>query len=425
MSALDTALARFGPLVDDRTGIIRSVRLVKATPDDPAVFTAYAEPCDTVPLAGIAAANRGAACSPSRDRALVRACGESIERYCSAFVDDDQCVLASAADLTAAGQRYVPVDALYPFGPAALLAGFPYQPVGDKAIRWVRGTSAITGDPVLVPASCVYVPYLFDSKVEPFTHMPISTGLAASWSVPSAIDKGALEILERDALMTVWYQRIPVPRIDPASCRGRSAAIDTMLDAQVPGGPTWHLSLLTLDVAVPIIAACLVDPAGPPRTSFGIAADPDPVRAMQLALEEAALTRVLLNQGALAQIDGEPVTDGVRTLRDHLYIHAASRTLRSRLGFLLDDGPLLDLAVVQARFSSTPPLLERLAGAAFEVVYVDITTDDVADAGLRVVRTVIPGTQPLDNDHRYRYLGGRRLRDVPADRLNPDPHPFP
>lgn len=428
------ALAAFAPLVDERTGLIRSVEVLRLDLRDPEVYMASAEPCDTIPLTGIAAANRGAACSTTPERAIVRACGESIERYCSAFFDPRALRFASEEELSALGERFVSVHDVYPFAEWQYESkGFPYEHVGNRRLRWVPGTSAHTGDTVWLPASCVYVPYLFDSAVEPFTHMPISTGLAAGPTLDACIDKGILEILERDALMLVWYGRIPVVRIDVSSCRGRSAAVDQLLAAQRPGGPTWYLSLLTLDVDVPVIGAVLIDPAARPLTSFGISADCDPERALLLALEEAALTRVLLHRSDELK-DPDYVHESYETLRGHLLAHASSAVLRKRLRFITDDGPLIGFDELVARERAKETTLERRVRAhGSEPVWVDVTTDDVADFSLRVARTIIAGMQPLDNDHRYRYLGGRRLLSVPRHfggavtlaELNPDPHPFP
>jgi ribosomal protein S12 methylthiotransferase accessory factor YcaO len=80
--------------------------------------------------------------------------------------------------------------------------------------------------------------------------------------------------------------------------------------------------------------------------------------------------------------------------------------------------------LVEGERGKTPVALHhQVTAAGFEIVWAEVTTPDVTDFDFRVVRTVIPGMQPLDNDHRYRYLGGRRLPRVKE--LNPDPHPFP
>lgn len=426
------ALAHFIPLVDEKVGIVRSVELLKISENDPAVYLAHAEPCDTMPLAAIRAANRGAACAASADRAILRACGESVERYCSAFFSLDDLLLASAHDLEACGLRCVPTAAFYPFARSQYDdEAFPFERASaDSKIRWVTAQSA-SGEEVLVPASCVYVPYLFQSDVEPFTHMPISTGLAAGPSRESCVEKGICEIIERDALMIVWYARLPVPRINVAGSFGVSAEIDALLGSIRTGRTEWFLNWLTLDIDVPVISAMLIDRGDRPLTSFGIAAAPDPATALRGAIEEALLTRTLINRcdevvrGARASV-GE-----LRTLRDHLLAHALSGELRSRMAFLTDDGPCIDFDDVCARSFVTP--WEACNAAGLEPLSVEVTTGDVAEMEIRVVRTLIPGMQPLDNDHRFRYLGGERLRSVPKrfgcqlspPDFNPDPHPFP
>ena len=432
MSAQEAAaLARFRGLVDARTGVIRTVDLLRITERDPRVFMAHADPCDTTPLFGIEASNRGVACSATPERAIIRACGESVERYCSAVFDTDAMPLATYEDIVAGGDRAVAVQDLYPFDDAQRDdPAFPYDDPRGRELRWVRGHVWHGSEEVWVPASCVYVPYRFDREVEPFTHMPISTGLAAGPDPEWCVRKGVLEILERDALMIVWYARLAVPRIDPESCRGVSPTCDALLDAIWAQRSRWELNLLTVDVAVPIVSAAIVDPDGPqPLTSFGIAADPDPARALMLAMEEALLTRVLVNRSELSDDAG---AQPIRTLRDHLLVHAASRDLRERMRFLTTDGPSIDFAEIAGRLPQGD-LAERVADAGFEVIWHDVTSPDVAEHGLCTTRALMAGAQPLDNDHRFRHLGGRRLLDVPRalghpvsmHELNPDPHPFP
>ena len=72
----------------------------------------------------------------------------------------------------------------------------------------------------------------------------------------------------------------------------------------------------------------------------------------------------------------------------------------------------------------------RIAATGHRPLLCELTTPDVAELGLAVVRAVVPGYHPLVSGHRYRALGGRRLREVPR-RLgyragdNPLPHPYP
>ena len=77
----------------------------------------------------------------------------------------------------------------------------------------------------------------------------------------------------------------------------------------------------------------------------------------------------------------------------------------------------------------------RIAATGHRPLLCELTTPDVAELGLTVVRAVVPGYHPLVCGHRHRALGGRRLWEVPqrlghpgisAQRNdNPLPHPYP
>jgi len=81
-------------------------------------------------------------------------------------------------------------------------------------------------------------------------------------------------------------------------------------------------------------------------------------------------------------------------------------------------------------------VLSILDKRGFDVLVVDLTTPDVRELGLHVVRVLIPGLQPLHGDHCYPFLGGKRLYEVPCrlglrnnplreDKVFKLPHPFP
>jgi ribosomal protein S12 methylthiotransferase accessory factor len=76
-----------------------------------------------------------------------------------------------------------------------------------------------------------------------------------------------------------------------------------------------------------------------------------------------------------------------------------------------------------------------LREAGCRPVFVDVTTEDVADYGLKVVRTLATGLQPMHFGYAQERLGGRRLFDLPCRmglasgpraeaELNPCPHPL-
>ena len=87
--------------------------------------------------------------------------------------------------------------------------------------------------------------------------------------------------------------------------------------------------------------------------------------------------------------------------------------------------PLDELAVV----------LRSLQRRSLDAIVVDLTLPEIASAGLRVVRAIVPGLIPLTFGQRFVAKGGARLYHVPVsvgyratafreDELNPAPHPF-
>jgi ribosomal protein S12 methylthiotransferase accessory factor len=64
---------------------------------------------------------------------------------------------------------------------------------------------------------------------------------------------------------------------------------------------------------------------------------------------------------------------------------------------------------------------------------VDLSTDEAVRSGIRIVRVIIPGLQPLSFRYRARFLGHPRLYELPRkmgfpvlteDELNDFPQPF-
>jgi ribosomal protein S12 methylthiotransferase accessory factor len=129
----------------------------------------------------------------------------------------------------------------------------------------------------------------------------------------------------------------------------------------------------------------------------------------------------------------------VKSLEDHSAFFSPLARL-AELGFLLDRAtprPLdyarnLDRGNADANLAIT---VETLTRAGCRVAHVDLTTDDVAPYGIRVVRTLATGLQPIHFGYGEERLGGRRLYEVPRalgytsdvrteDDLNPCPHPI-
>ena len=172
-----------------------------------------------------------------------------------------------------------------------------------------------------------------------------------------------------------------------------------------------------------------------PAIAVAAATHPDPVVAVRKSLEELAHTRKyaaqVMDYLPPVPVDlagGHPQVDGQRA---HLRFYcpqeaksAASFLWSSELRIHLDE-------VARPADDELSALVAAVAATGQEVVAVELTSPDIADLGLHVVRVIVPGFHPLQMGHSNRCLGGDRLAaDLwvagrGPDDDNPYPHPFP
>ncbi|MFD7654142.1 YcaO-like family protein [Actinosynnema sp. NPDC059797] len=422
-------------LVDPLTGIVRRLVDVAPVPGVPRRYRAVtAEVADARRL-GTWPADRVSLGTTfgDVDAARAAAVGEAVERYCGNRVPPGLRT-ATAAELRAEGARHfgpddLPFFADWQYGQP----GFPYRPFTDDVpIAWAEGEEG--GEPCLLPASWVHLNYHSGARRrEPRLHHLNYAGIATGVSAEDAFTRALLELVERDALERWWHLGAPTTGI----------AVDDVpgLAAELAGCPLEvHLVELPTEHPVSCVAAVVVDPATG-IVAGGGAARFDPAEACTKAVLEAVHTWVF-TQGLL-EPDGwvfQAVEAGV--LAEGLYLdHRPDRSYRDAAGErcsrVRDLGAQVQVwldprvrAELLHRFtepSRTTSLAVRgdladlrasLAGE--RVVTVDLTTPDVAEAGLRVVRVCATGLVP-NAPAAFRYLGLPRWGDTSTLLLDPPP----
>jgi ribosomal protein S12 methylthiotransferase accessory factor len=432
------SLARASRLVSARTGVIAEVVFNEVGPEEPDVFWAQSRPADLHPLAGRPALNFGNATAFEAGRAVMKAVGESVERYCAALYDDEELVFASYEDcgLPAADPRSFALfsDEQY------AAPGFPFAAFTTRTpVNWVAGHSLSDNAPRWVPATFVYIPYDRPAAEPPLKDL-ISTGLACGPTRAHATLKAVCEAVERDAYSIVWHNRLRRPHLDLD--RARDPRIRQVVSALRRSPQTIHAVLLTLDIPLTSVLVVMTRADAPPYTVVASGCDLSPRNALLLALEEACLASIGMGRAAAA---GSYAPDedyaSVTSMHMHGMAHALDPRLRSSVEFLTDPDGLVDVDDLPDPSTGDPVddlgrAVDALRGRATDAIAVDVTTPDIDAAGFKVVRVVVPNLQPMDIDHGSRHLGGHRLYEVPyalglserptqAADLNPAPHPFP
>jgi ribosomal protein S12 methylthiotransferase accessory factor len=438
---LTDALQAAKKLISKRTGIISTVEFVNLASNEPSFYMVQSTPASNTVLNGMETMSQGNAASIDPKRAIMKAVGESIERYCPAHFKYEDFVLASYNDLDC--------EAVQP-GDFALFSekqyaepDFPFTRLTDTTpLRWVSAYSITHDQPILVPASFVHIPYRFDPLHETPSHNPISTGLACGSNLAPAICKGIQEVIERDAFMIMWQNQLPCSEIDLSTVN--DPFIQSMLNELKVLPAECQAYLLPSDIEVPVIMVLLRGTSDQfPHSVVGVSADLNPNKALILALEEVGLGWVGMGRYTFSEKIYKPAKDyqNINTVILHGIAHAMDPTLGKSLEFLNPTGKQISIQDIKNIYdenmvNNIRNLVSKLDEKGLNVIVKELTTVDVDEVGFKVTRVVIPGMQPLDVNHSRRYLGGTRLYEVPCqmglrsrplteEEVNPYPHIFP
>ena len=424
--------------VDDRTGLIRWVFDIPIEPGEPKVFNASVKMADTARYHAQPCYDNNGGSGLTSEQARNSAIGEGLERYCCSVYDPGDLICGSVQELSRDHDLCRPGDFAL-FHPEQT-GKFP-RPADDTPVAWTWGWSLIRNRPTLVPASLVYVPYFpcFREQGEQVAGPGVSTGLACARSLDQAVLKGIFECVERDAFMIVWMNRLRIPRVEIESHPYLQRLYQERLRRE---GLQYVLLRTTSDIPIPSFLCLLIDDRrSPPMISAGGASSLDPVAAAAKAMTEAVQTHEwvkFLGRGN-RRFQFAPDFGDIREFENHVELYGYGDMMHA-LDFLLDDA---NGTVSNWENGATGDLrqdldktLSLMAAMNLETIAVDLTTPDVAECGFRVTRALVPELQPLDADYLHRFLGGRRLYEVPqrmgfTDRvttiesLNPYPHPYP
>ena len=435
-TALDDSLRRLDESVSPLVGIVGPVTHTTWTDDESSLVHVACRLASGLRTIGERTVEYGGGVAPKADRARAAAIGEALERYSGAFVPGERLRRTTATEL---GPAAVSPERFALFHPRQHdLPGFPFVPfTRDLRLHFVDGWSLADGGPTWLPAQLVYL-----RSPDPPTSaigFPTSNGLACGATLDEAVLAGLLELVERDAVMLAWNNRLSLPRLDWTEDPDLVA-----LDRRFFRRSGLEYSVLdgSVFLGIPVAIAVVHGPPGE-RTALAIGAGcaPTVAAAWLKALSEAFGVRRWLRAHTL--IDPERTIDDpfeIASFDDHMLFYASHQ--HARLAEFLDGSPETTATQAVVPLTATTPrrlveeVVERLAEHHVTAYAVDVTSPDVRSLGVRVARVVCPELCALDVSHGARYLGGRRLyhaaheaglasRPLPPTELNPLPHPFP
>ncbi|WP_194847305.1 YcaO-like family protein [Candidatus Neptunochlamydia vexilliferae] len=385
----------------------------------PPLFSYFAYSSNTKPLTGWKNFGETGGVAPDRPIALAKALGEAVERYCSAIYRKKDLPLTSVrkASFKCASPELWDLYTEEQFEQES----FPFVPFNeDTIVRWTPAFDLVKGFMIYIPAQSVYVPYYAFSQEDPerLLGQSISTGLACHETFIKGAISGICEVVERDALMITWQAGISPPKIDLTTIPQHLKNL-----VKISKGLTGMIDIfdITLDNGIPTFLSAYRSSLKT-ETAFCMAAAtaPAPEEALRKSLEELVHTRrysqiLFQTHPPLSQETIE--TKNIRSKEEHLRFWADHGNM--------DKASFLFQSEVCRSFCDVPSiatgqdhkdliaLVKAISKTGHTVFIADITSPDIQNLGLYVIRAVIPGYQPLQMGHSYRALGGSRLWTVP------------
>ncbi len=368
----------------------------------------------------------GTALTPKK--ALMKALGESIERYCLSICNYADLITASQENIR---KKAIDIFKFSNFSPDQLKdKNFKiYRFNGKSKIRWINGYSLKDNKEVLIPAQLIYVPYKFD-KEEPVIRDPITTGAAASTSLGGAIYRGICEIIERDSFMIFYLNNLSGETIDLVHTSSKLKKMRNICKR-------YHLDLkvvdITTDLGIPSMMGIIIDKTGlGPAISIGLSSDLDPVIAAISAAEEAFHGRPWIRSEMIKQNPNRNVNSQVGR-----GLYWSNPEMLKKCEFLFNNEKK---KILKQKYKEKyiPEKLKKILFTLlqkfdYDVYYSEVTTPEIIDSSFRVVKVIIPNLHPLFLDEDFPYLWGKRLFEVPKILgykknneviLNKIPHPF-
>lgn len=386
------------------------------------------------------------------DAARAAAIGEAFERYSGNYVPELELTRSSFEALRHAGVAAIDPRSSWAFvADQGLLVHerFSAPDAGDP-IEWTTMIDSRSGENVAVPAALVYLNYYRSRPDERREHPVMLPGIAAGTTVSAAASAASLEILERDATTLWWIGGAPAVRLVlPDVLTELIQSTDPnrfQYDAYLlrSFGPQSDVHVVAFiltdlqDASLQIGFAC--------RQSIDAAVLKAAAEAWQLRRLNQAIADCgswIWKQGpdgrrpmpllpddeiekARGSCNEAPISRLTQLVHNLQYFTSLERQHEALVAVADRTSGSLHTDELQNSTSSTP-VAEVLAHEGLDSYWKDLTTDDVHDIGLAVVRVFSPQACP-NLPTAFPPLGNQRLaRSIEMHRsgkpyLQPMPH---
>lgn len=353
----------------------------------------------------------------SKEIALLKCLSEAAERFNQCCFNYKSITYSTYNELKKRGAK-----ALDP------LVYIDSEKIRNTKFGWVKGYTLFDNKQIFLPAQLLYLN--FPKKRETSLTSSISTGAAGGFDTIKITLNGIYEVIERDAFMTIYLNKISAPKIKINSIK------DDTIKSLVNYYERYRLKTLLFNISnnlqIPVFLTVLIDETDNlPFLSLGMKANLNIKTAILGAMEEAFMNRYFAKL-QLFNKKNTRIRNYVPTIHERALLWMTPE-MKGKLDFLIESKKS---EIIRLVFSVNDPLKELeivkkiLKKNNLDVYYSDITLNDFTDINYKVFKVVIPRLQPLYLNEKEKELKIERLKDVAEffninnKKFNDVPHPF-
>ncbi len=310
-----------------------------------------------------------------------------------------------------------------------------FQISDSSKISWCYCTEINSNKKYLVPCQYIYLSYPFNND-EANLYPTISTGVAIGSSLSGALLRAAYEIIERDAYIIHYLNKLAGKNIDLYSIK------DKRTRYLIKKANRYKIEIYSIDIRtdndIPVVVSIVIDKTGIGKAvSVGLRADFDIIEAICGSLNEAFHNRGWSRHQY--QLLGKRINAKKLLLESSVEnrgLYWYETKMINKLDFWLNQKRVPintngHLTLETGKLLET--LVSRIKSKGYNIYWKDITLPEFKSFSLYAVKVIIPEYQPIYLNENYPLLGGKRLYEIPVElgykrrnekQLNLIPHPF-
>ena len=378
----------------------------------------------------------------SHSKALWAAIGESVERYAL------KNYLPKKNEYVDASYNSIKKDALNIHSLTGISPELRKKNIfntkfnSQDIFRWVEGISLTQQKKIWIALQLVSFAGNegVSQRNEPRLRYLVSTGAGAHTTLNDAILSGTLELIERDAFMITWVNKISPPKIDLRSVSDEN--LQKLFMQFTRYNLELHALYLPSDFNVHTVLSIIIDKTGVgPAVCVGASSDFSIHDAIKNAVQESLASRLGIRAKLhdmklnVNDIQYKDVSSLGRWERLALWANPVNT---NEIEFLLSSKQISVDNIEQYKIPSTSKdkvsaLVEEFRKNKVELSYKEILDKETSKyIGFQSVMMVAPELQPMHLLEKLPYLDGDRMKSVPKKlniqtfiKKNIIPHPFP